>query len=96
MLYVKKSYGKGLGFFQIGGGIAGDFPICVEGELNEQVLCANFAHTTPHGAIEGKRGRLFSSLYFFFFSFIFIYEIYDIVNIVSTFNNSRHLILLGV
>ena len=24
------------------------------GELNEQVVCANFAHTTQHGAIEGK------------------------------------------
>jgi deoxyhypusine synthase len=27
--YVENSTGKGLGFFQIGGGIAGDFPICV-------------------------------------------------------------------
>ena len=27
--YVKNSDGKGVGFFQIGGGIAGDFPICV-------------------------------------------------------------------
>jgi len=27
--YPKNSGGKGLGFFQIGGGIAGDFPICV-------------------------------------------------------------------
>lgn len=25
-----------------------------EGELDEQVVCANFAHTTKHGAIEGK------------------------------------------
>jgi hypothetical protein len=24
------------------------------GELNEQVVCANFAHTTQHGAINGK------------------------------------------
>ncbi len=24
------------------------------GELNEQVVCAKFAHTTPHGAIKGK------------------------------------------
>ncbi len=24
------------------------------GELDEKVVCANFAHTTPHGAIEGK------------------------------------------
>lgn len=27
--YAKNSSGKGVGFFQIGGGIAGDFPICV-------------------------------------------------------------------
>ena len=27
--YRKNSGGKGVGFFQIGGGIAGDFPICV-------------------------------------------------------------------
>jgi len=27
--YKKNSTGKGVGFFQIGGGIAGDFPICV-------------------------------------------------------------------
>ena len=27
--YVNHSEGKGVGFFQIGGGIAGDFPICV-------------------------------------------------------------------
>lgn len=25
-----------------------------EGELNEKLVCANFAHTTPHGAIKGK------------------------------------------
>lgn len=25
-----------------------------EGELNEQMVCANFAHTTEHGAIKGK------------------------------------------
>ncbi len=28
--------------------------VFAEGELNEQVVCANFAHTTPHGAVEGK------------------------------------------
>ncbi|GAP71732.1 hypothetical protein SAMD00024442_17_32 [Candidatus Symbiothrix dinenymphae] len=28
--------------------------IFAEGELQEEVVCANFAHTTPHGAIEGK------------------------------------------
>lgn len=25
-----------------------------EGELDSKVVCANFAHTTPHGAIRGK------------------------------------------
>lgn len=25
-----------------------------EGELNEEVVCRNFRHTTQHGAIEGK------------------------------------------
>jgi hypothetical protein len=25
-----------------------------EGELQEKVVCANFAHTTPHGAMKGK------------------------------------------
>ena len=25
-----------------------------EGELEEEVVCANFAHTTQHGAIQGK------------------------------------------
>ena len=25
-----------------------------EGELDEEVVCANFAHTTEHGAIKGK------------------------------------------
>jgi hypothetical protein len=25
-----------------------------EGELDETVVCANFAHTTQHGAIQGK------------------------------------------
>ena len=28
-----------------------------EGELDEKVVCANFAHTTQHGAIIGKRQR---------------------------------------
>ena len=26
-----------------------------EGELNREEVCANFAHTTRHGAIEGKK-----------------------------------------
>ena len=28
--------------------------IFIEEELNEEVVCANFAHTTQHGAIQGK------------------------------------------
>ena len=28
------------------------------GELEEKVVCANFAHTTQHGAIEGKTSAL--------------------------------------
>ena len=28
--------------------------IFAEGELEKDVVCANFAHTTSHGAIEGK------------------------------------------
>ena len=28
--------------------------IFAEGELDKNVVCANFAHTTSHGAIEGK------------------------------------------
>lgn len=26
----------------------------MEGELDSKVVCANFSHTTPHGAIKGK------------------------------------------
>jgi len=33
------------------------------GELNEQVVCANFAHTTPHGAIEGKTQESITKFY---------------------------------
>ncbi len=29
-----------------------------EGELKEEVVCANFAHTTQHGAIKGKEKTL--------------------------------------
>ncbi|MDR0765527.1 MAG: hypothetical protein LBF09_01140 [Odoribacteraceae bacterium] len=31
--------------------------IFTEGELLEKEVCANFAHTTKHGAIEGKTQR---------------------------------------
>lgn len=36
--YPENSRGKGVGFFQIGGGIAGDFPICVVPMLNQDLL----------------------------------------------------------
>ena len=29
-----------------------------DGELNEEVVCANFAHTTQHGAMKGKTQTL--------------------------------------
>ena len=34
-----------------------------EGELDERVSCANFAHITQHGAIEGKTKEVVSNLY---------------------------------
>lgn len=33
------------------------------GELNEQVVCANFAHTTQHGAIKGKTQESITKFY---------------------------------
>jgi hypothetical protein len=33
------------------------------GELDEQLVCANFAHTTPHGAIKGKTQETISRFY---------------------------------
>lgn len=33
------------------------------GELNEQVVCANFAHTTQHGAIKGKTQETITKFY---------------------------------
>ncbi len=33
------------------------------GELNEQVVCANFTHTTPHGAIIGKTQETITKFY---------------------------------
>ena len=39
--YVKNSEGKGIGFFQIGGGIAGDFPICVVPMLYQDMEMQN-------------------------------------------------------
>ena len=34
-----------------------------EGELDKEVVCANFAHTTQHGAITGKKQKQIVTLY---------------------------------
>jgi deoxyhypusine synthase len=60
--YRELSYGKGVGFFQIGGGIAGDFPICVvpsiKYDLGEQAkpwsyFCQISDSTTSYGSYSG-------------------------------------------
>jgi deoxyhypusine synthase len=60
--YRKLSTGKGVGFFQIGGGIAGDFPICVvpsiKYDLQEPVkpwayFCQVSDSTTSYGSYSG-------------------------------------------
>jgi deoxyhypusine synthase len=61
--YLKLSEGSGLGFFQIGGGIAGDFPICVVPSLkydykDERVrpwayFCQISDSTTSYGSYSG-------------------------------------------
>ena len=61
--YVKNSDGKGLGFFQIGGGIAGDFPICVVPMLYQDMempsipfwsyFCQVSDSTTSYGSYSG-------------------------------------------
>ena len=61
--YVKNSEGKGIGFFQIGGGIAGDFPICVvpmlyqDLEMEKTPLWSYFCQisdsTTSYGSYSG-------------------------------------------
>lgn len=61
--YPKVSAGQGLGFFQIGGGIAGDFPICVvpmlyqDMEMADVPLWAYFCQisdsTTSYGSYSG-------------------------------------------
>lgn len=61
--YVKNSEGKGVGFFQIGGGIAGDFPICVvpmlyqDLEMNDipfwSYFCQISDSTTSYGSYSG-------------------------------------------
>lgn len=61
--YGKNSDGKGVGFFQIGGGIAGDFPICVvpmmyqDLELTDTPFWSYFCQisdsTTSYGSYSG-------------------------------------------
>ncbi|MFO0262644.1 MAG: deoxyhypusine synthase family protein, partial [Planctomycetota bacterium] len=60
--YIDNSAGKGVGFFQIGGGIAGDFPICVvpsiKYDLGKKVkpwayFCQISDSTTSYGSYSG-------------------------------------------
>lgn len=61
--YVANSGGKGVGFFQIGGGIAGDFPICVVPMLYQDLemdkipfwsyFCQISDSTTSYGSYSG-------------------------------------------
>ena len=61
--YIKNSSGKGVGFFQIGGGIAGDFPICVVPMLYQDLemkdipfwsyFCQISDSTTSYGSYSG-------------------------------------------
>ncbi|MDD2986609.1 deoxyhypusine synthase family protein [Flavobacterium sp.] len=61
--YPKNCGGKGIGFFQIGGGIAGDFPICVVPMLDQDLemenvpfwsyFCQISDSTTSYGSYSG-------------------------------------------
>ncbi len=61
--YIANSEGKGVGFFQIGGGIAGDFPICVVPMLYQDIemhdipfwsyFCQISDSTTSYGSYSG-------------------------------------------
>ncbi|MGC9044732.1 MAG: deoxyhypusine synthase family protein [Myxococcota bacterium] len=61
--YNKNSKGKGIGFFQIGGGIAGDFPICVVPMMHQDLgwkdvplwayFCQISDSTTSYGSYSG-------------------------------------------
>jgi deoxyhypusine synthase len=60
--YAELSTGKGVGFFQIGGGIAGDFPICVVPSLKYDMeqeakpwayFCQISDSTTSYGSYSG-------------------------------------------
>jgi deoxyhypusine synthase len=61
--YIQNSAGRGVGFFQIGGGIAGDFPICVVPMLYQDMemedipfwsyFCQISDSTTSYGSYSG-------------------------------------------
>ncbi|MFI5218999.1 MAG: deoxyhypusine synthase family protein [Bacteroidia bacterium] len=61
--YKKNSAGKGVGFFQVGGGIAGDFPICVVPMMYQDLemhdipfwsyFCQISDSTTSYGSYSG-------------------------------------------
>jgi deoxyhypusine synthase len=61
--YITHSGGRGVGFFQIGGGIAGDFPICVVPMLHQDLqredipvwsyFCQISDSTTSYGSYSG-------------------------------------------
>ncbi|GAB4426499.1 MAG: deoxyhypusine synthase family protein [Bacteroidia bacterium] len=61
--YIRNSEGRGVGFFQIGGGIAGDFPICVVPMLYQDMemenipfwsyFCQISDSTTSYGSYSG-------------------------------------------
>lgn len=60
--YRKNSAGRGVGFFQVGGGIAGDFPICVVPMLEQDLrqdtplwayFCQISDSTTSYGSYSG-------------------------------------------
>jgi len=61
--YQKEATGRGVGFFQIGGGIAGDFPICVVPMLHQDLqlpdvpvwsyFCQISDSTTSYGSYSG-------------------------------------------
>ena len=65
--YTKNSGGKGVGFFQIGGGIAGDFPICVVPMLYQDMemydipfwsyFCQISDSTTSYGSYSGTKRK---------------------------------------
>ena len=65
--YPKNCAGKGIGFFQVGGGIAGDFPICVVPMLYQDMemhdvpfwsyFCQISDSTTSYGSYSGAKKK---------------------------------------